>query len=78
MMHNDINAIFHNDTGIAFLWKDQTAKKNGKIQLVFRDTGLLLNKKELVDFSQDIKKAIKTQPFRSDCKQNKNCRCEYE
>jgi len=73
-MQNNINAIFHNDIGIAFLWPEQPTKNNQKIQLVFRDTGLLLDKKELVEFSKHIKNAIKTRPLCSDCKQNENCR----
>jgi hypothetical protein len=72
MMRNDINVIFNNGIGIAFLWKIHTPQKSGKIQLLFRDTALLLNKKELIEFSKQIKKTIKTQPLCSDCEQKEN------
>lgn len=56
---DDIYTIYYNSFGIAFRWKRGTAKNFNKIQLVFRDTGLFLTPKELIHFSENIKKALK-------------------
>ncbi|SIS88584.1 hypothetical protein SAMN05421766_104629 [Zobellia uliginosa] len=45
---DDITPIYHNPFGVAFQWKRNTIKDIRKIQIVFRDTGLLLTEKELV------------------------------
>lgn len=73
-MRNEIEALYENDIGIAFLWKEKALLKRQKIQLIFRDTGFLLTKKELHQFSEHIQNAIQTQPMCPDCKENENCR----
>lgn len=50
----DIDHIYSNNFGIAFQWKRGTAKHYNKVQVIFRDTGLLLSKKELVQFAKNI------------------------
>ncbi|OBQ55109.1 hypothetical protein JJL45_04300 [Tamlana sp. s12] len=55
---DDINTIYYNDFGIAFQWKRTAAKDFNKIQLVFKNTGLFLNKMELVQFLKNIEQAL--------------------
>ncbi len=70
----DINPIYHNPFGIAFQWKRSTTKDIKKIQMVFRDTGLLLSKHELVQFSKNIKCTMDNASLCTDCQQNEACR----
>ncbi|MDD7884764.1 hypothetical protein [Flavivirga sp. 57AJ16] len=60
----DINTIYYNNFGIAFHWKRCAVKDFKKVQLIFRDTGLLLTPNELVEFSKNI-----------DWSLNNNCSC---
>ncbi|WP_149274311.1 hypothetical protein [Pareuzebyella sediminis] len=71
---NEIHILYQNPLGIAFRWKNNVSKDDKKIQLVFRDTGLLLDKSELAEFSLNIKEAMKSEPLCNDCKQNHDCR----
>ena len=52
--YDDINVIHYNDFGIAFSWKQNTFSSKNKIQLVFKDTGILLSKSEVLSFKSDI------------------------
>ena len=70
----DINPIYHNPFGVAFQWKRNSVKDINKVQLVFRDTGLLLSKKELKDFQKSIKCTMETSTLCQDCPQNESCR----
>ncbi len=54
----DINTIYYNNFGIAFQWTRCPIKDFKKIQLVFRNTGLLLTSDELITFSQNIANSI--------------------
>lgn len=74
-MH-DINPIYHNPFGIAFQWKRNSVKPIKKVQLVFRDTGLLLSMDELVRFSNSIKSTFEEgrQNLCQDCQNNDSCR----
>ncbi len=70
---NEINIIYNNEVGIAFKWKiGQT--NNEKVQLVFKDTGLLLNRKELYQFSKNINADLKNCTLCRDCKQKESHR----
>ncbi|TVZ16005.1 hypothetical protein JM81_2258 [Maribacter sp. MAR_2009_72] len=51
---NDITPIYQNEYGIAFKWKPEKPSKTNKVQIIFRDTGLLLTKKEIHYFSKCI------------------------
>ena len=42
--YDDVNVIHYNDFGIAFNWKKNSFSSKNKIQLIFKDTGLLLSK----------------------------------
>lgn len=55
---DDINTIYYNDFGVAFQWKRCALKDYKRIQLVFRNTGLLLNHDEIIQFNKNIKKAV--------------------
>ena len=44
----DIHKLYYNDLGIIFKWKNINSPEARKIQLVFRDTGLSLTKKQLL------------------------------
>ena len=70
----DINPIYHNQFGVAFQWKRNKAKDIKKIQMVFRDTGLLLTQEELVQFSQHIKCTMDSNTLCRDCAENESCR----
>ena len=70
---DDINTIYYNDFGIAFQWKRNTVKYINRIQLVFKNTGLFLNKKELLIFSKHIDGALKNSETFSNCSKNKSC-----
>lgn len=70
----DIHHIYHNNFGMAFQWKKTTAKDIKKVQIVFRDTGLLLSKEELTQFSKNIKYTRDNSSLCSDCANNESCK----
>ncbi|CAM3555118.1 hypothetical protein ZORO111903_19650 [Zobellia roscoffensis] len=70
----DINPIYHNPFGVAFQWKRPTAKDQKKVQIVFRDTGLLLSQNELVQFKRNIECTMKSNSPCIDCQQHDTCR----
>lgn len=72
----DIDLIYRNRLGIAFRWKRNAATQMKKVQLIFRDTGLLLTGEELVKFSADIEKVFnESQEFLcKDCQVQGACR----
>ncbi|WP_044397904.1 hypothetical protein [Lacinutrix sp. Hel_I_90] len=67
----DINTIYYNTFGIAFQWKRCTAKDFRKIQIVFRNTGLFLTQKELIQFSKHIENTLNSSRLCHDCKKKK-------
>ncbi len=71
---NDINTFYYNDFGIAFQWKRCAAKDFKKIQLVFRNTGLLLTAEELIRFSSNIDKSLMSIPRCQNCRNNRTCK----
>lgn len=70
----DIELIYHNRFGVAFQWKRNSAKDINKVQMVFRNMGLLLSKKELLQFSGNIKCTMNNNSLCKDCSQNESCR----
>ncbi|MDO6760474.1 hypothetical protein Q4566_09720 [Tamlana sp. 2_MG-2023] len=70
---DDINTIYYNDFGIAFQWKRSDAKDFNKIQLVFNNTGLFLNREELIQFSKNIDSALTKGKSFGNATQNKPC-----
>lgn len=70
----DIHPIYHNSFGIAFQWKRSVIQDVKKIQMVFRDTGLLLSKEELISFSKKIKCTRDGSSLYTDCQQNEACK----
>lgn len=70
----DINPIYHNPFGVAFQWKRTETKSTGKVQLVFRDTGLLLSLQELKRFQKNIEITMNGNSLCSDCKNSESCR----
>ncbi len=71
---NDVNPIYYNTFGVAFQWKRNTVKNIKKVQLVFRDTGLLLSYEELNQFSKNIKCTKDSSSLCSDCAENDACK----
>ncbi|XLS28863.1 hypothetical protein ACJD0Z_16910 [Flavobacteriaceae bacterium M23B6Z8] len=71
---NDIQLLFHNDFGMAFHWKNKDTVNTNQVQLVFRDTGLLLKHPQLLQLKAQINKTIETCTLCSACKANKDCR----
>lgn len=72
-MH-DIDSIYHNTFGVAFYWKKNEVTHIEKIQFIFRDTGLLISKKELLQFSKHILCSKEQGKGCKDCPQNESCR----
>ena len=70
----EINPIYNNTFGVAFQWKGSITKDIKKVQLVFRDTGLLLSHEELLQFSKNITFTKKNSPMCTDCTHNESCR----
>jgi len=70
----DINPIYHNPFGVAFQWKRSTTRDTGKIQIVFRDTGLLLTHNELEKFQKNIECTMKSNTPCVECHQHDTCR----
>lgn len=70
----DINPIYHNSFGVAFQWKRNKQTDIRKVQLVFRDTGLLLSKKELKVFQKNIKCTMESNTLCEDCQNKETCR----
>jgi len=70
----DVNTIYSNGYGISFKWNKTISKNNLKTQLVFRNTGMLLNEKELFQFSVLIQKAINNSLDCNNCSLNKKCK----
>lgn len=72
----DIDLIYRNRLGIAFCWKGTSKDTTKKVQLIFRDTGLLLSSAELVQFSGNIDKVLSEgqRSLCKDCKEKGACR----
>lgn len=70
----DIDAIYYNQFGITFKWKNNTDKDLSKVQMVFRDTGLLLTMEELLQFSKNIKCSLDNASLCPDCEVSETCR----
>ncbi len=70
----DIHPIYHNKFGVSFHWKRNSVKEIMKVQIVFRDTGMLLSTEELTQFSKNIKYTKNNESLCSDCKQNDSCK----
>ncbi|MEE9362325.1 MAG: hypothetical protein V3U92_06990 [Cellulophaga sp.] len=70
----EINPIYHNHFGVAFQWKKGTVKNHKKVQIVFRDIGLLLTRDELLCFSKCIKDTFEDHFLCEDCSQKEGCR----
>jgi hypothetical protein len=66
--------IYNNEYGVSFQWKRNNAKDIMKVQIVFRDTGMLLSKEELVQFSKNIKYTVANKSLCNDCVNNDSCR----
>jgi|TARA_B100000497_G_C7433594_1_gene270556 hypothetical protein len=58
--YDDINLVHYNDFGIAFNWKQTEYNSDNKIQIVFKETGLLLSRSEVTLFKSDIENAMYT------------------
>ncbi len=70
----DINTIYHNYFGVAFQWKKDVLAAGNKIQIIFRDTGLLLSYAELKQFSKNIIATRKSNTPCADCALNDSCK----
>jgi len=57
---NEISPIYQNDFSIAFQWKQDKIQKANKVQLIFRDIGLLLTPTEIQYFSKCINETLQS------------------
>ncbi len=73
-MHQDIEPLYYNEIGISFFWKKVKTGDTAKVQLVFRDTGLLLSAQELNVFSENVKALMRSKPLCADCQNKEGCR----
>ena len=73
---NEINLIHRNAYGISFHWKRNSSNDRRKVQLIFRDTGLLLTSNELLKFSSNIERTISEGKnlLCKDCQDRGKCR----
>ncbi|WP_339656678.1 hypothetical protein [uncultured Maribacter sp.] len=73
---NEIQPIYQNDFGIAFQWKHDKPQKTKKVQLIFRDIGLLLTPNEIQYFSKCINETLQSGNGKlcEDCKVKGECR----
>ena len=73
---NEISPIYQNDFGIAFQWKHDKPQKTNKVQLIFRDIGLLLTPNEIQYFSKCINETLQSGKSNlcEDCKVKGECR----
>ncbi|WP_394748191.1 hypothetical protein [Spongiimicrobium salis] len=71
---NDIVTLYHNAFGVAFYWKRNEVPLTKRIQIIFRDTGLLITPRELNIFAQLILQARKEGTACENCPMNENCR----
>lgn len=54
-MSQDINKLYHNDFGVAFIWNQEAEKtKTPKIQIIFRDMGFYLTYNEIIQFRKQV------------------------
>ena len=70
----EINHIYNNKFGIAFYWKRTSVTQHRKVQLVFRDIGMLLKPEELELFANKIRKSLSTSTACDDCPKNGKCK----
>lgn len=73
---NDITTIYQNEFGIAFKWKPDKPSKTNKVQVIFRDIGLLLTPKEIQYFSTCINETVESGSSNlcNDCQVKGECR----
>ncbi|GIZ09269.1 hypothetical protein [Flavobacterium sp. UMI-01] len=69
----EIQPIYQNELGVSFYWKEENTLQRDKIQLVFKETGLQLNPKELIDFKCLIEESITQNYCCDDCELKNNC-----
>lgn len=70
----NINPLYHNPYGVTFQWKRGSVNDILKVQLVFRDTGLLLSHDELSEFSNCITSTITNTNLCGNCSKDEECR----
>ncbi|ADF50599.1 MAG: hypothetical protein CMP12_18130 [Zunongwangia sp.] len=59
----DVDVIYHNDTGISFKWKNGIGNTDeNRVQLVFKDMGFYLLPEEVMLFSENIRVARRRNP----------------
>lgn len=73
-MDKDIDKLYANSIGISFKWKHVKGEKRNKIQLVFKDTGMFLTKKQLLQFFNYINTAIYKSSKCGSCELNNKCK----
>ncbi|WP_366185343.1 hypothetical protein [Flavobacterium ovatum] len=69
----EIQHIYQNEFGVSFYWKEDEYLSRDKVQLVFKETGLQLNPKELLDFKCLIEDSISKNHCCEDCDFKNNC-----
>ncbi|MCL6217904.1 hypothetical protein [Zunongwangia pacifica] len=71
---DDVDIIYHNETGISFTWKNGIDNANEKrIQLVFKNMGFYLLPEEVVLFSENIQTAKRRHPKCFHCVSSEIC-----
>lgn len=68
----EIEHLYQNDFGVAFYWVKDDRVLNGKVQLVFKETGFYLSQSELHTFSKNIDSTCNSIKC-SDCELHQHC-----
>ena len=69
----EVQPIYQNEFGVSFYWKKEGDILKDKIQLIFREMGLQLNPKELIDFKCLIEDSLSKNQCCEDCALKQNC-----
>ncbi len=69
----EIHTIYQNEFGVAFFWKVKQKILKDNIQLVFKETGLQMNPKELLAFKFLIEESYTQNYCCDNCGSQANC-----
>ncbi|MCG9792202.1 hypothetical protein [Flavobacterium algicola] len=69
----EIQEIYQNEFGVSFYWIEEEQTNTSKVQLVFKETGLQLEPKELVAFKCLIEDSISKNHCCDDCDLKNSC-----
>lgn len=69
----EVTILYQNNIGVAFHWDKYEISNSKKIQLIFRNTGLILDYYQLFLFSKQVKTIIDNPKFCENCENKNTC-----